>query len=91
MGRISEDERAYQAGRFDSDWSALHVIAVDEPLVRRAAEHAGQHGLRGYDSIRLAAAERAFDGAGRPGSFGFAAFDQSLRTGADYLGIPIRP
>ena len=91
MGRLDEDERMRQVRAFDADWAALHAIAVDEPLVQRAGEHAERLGLRGYDSVHLAAAERAFDGAGRPAGFILAAFDSDLCRGADALGIPVMP
>ena len=89
MGRIGEDDHAAQIRAFDADWSALHTIAVDEALVRRAGEHAERLALRGYDSVHLAAAERAFDGAGRPAAFMLAAFDGDLCRAANGLGIPV--
>jgi predicted nucleic acid-binding protein len=89
MKRLSEADRAYQAQAFEADWPALQVIAVDEPLVRRAGELAERFGLRGYDSVHLAAAERAFDGAGRPATFMLAAFDDGLRIAAEALGLDV--
>lgn len=44
-------------------------------------------GLRGYDDVHLAVAERAFDGAGRPEAFMLAAFDNDLRGGTFCKGI----
>ncbi|TQN42043.1 PIN domain-containing protein [Blastococcus colisei] len=41
-------------GALDELWTRLDVIAVDEPLVRRAAELARAHGLRGYDAVHCA-------------------------------------
>lgn len=90
-GRLGEDERMRQVRAFNTDWAALHTIAVDEPLVQRAGEHAERLALRGYDSVHLAAAERAFDGAGRPAAFMLATFDNDLCCGAEALGIPVMP
>jgi predicted nucleic acid-binding protein len=89
MKRLSEAERSYQAQIFETDWAALSVIAVDESLVHRAGEHAERFGLRGYDSVHLAAAERAFEAAGRPAMFALAAFDNDLRAGAQALGMNV--
>jgi len=89
MGRLAEDERRRQVRALDTDWAALHTIAVDEALVQRAGEHAERFGLRGYDSVHLAAAERAFDGAGRPAAFMLTAFDGDLCDAAQALGIPV--
>ena len=38
---------------FDDDWDHYFVVDVTEPLVRRAAQLADKHGLRGYDAIHL--------------------------------------
>jgi predicted nucleic acid-binding protein len=87
--RLSAADHTRQSRAFETDWSALQAVAVDEPLVRRAGELAERFGLRGYDSVHLAAAERVFEGAGRPASFALAAFDNGLRAGAEGLGMPI--
>lgn len=89
MKRLSEADRAYHLERFEADWRALAVIAADEPLIRRAGDFAERFGLRGYDSVHLAAAERAFETAGRPDAFCFAAFDGGLRAGAAALGLNV--
>lgn len=89
MKRLSAATRTRQIREFDADWSAIHVIAVDEPLVRRAAEHAETFGLRGYDSVHLAAAERAFEAAAWPPMFALAAFDSNLCAGAHALGMKV--
>lgn len=89
MKRLSEAERVYQAQVFETDWAALRIIAVDESLVHRAGDHAERFGLRGYDSVHLAAAERAFEAAGRPAMFTLVAFDRGLCAGAQALGMNI--
>ncbi len=41
---------------FDDDWDHYFVVDVTEPLVKRAAQLADKHGLRGYDAIQLSSA-----------------------------------
>lgn len=41
---------------FDDDWDHYFVVNVTEPLVKRAAQLADKHGLRGYDAIQLSSA-----------------------------------
>ena len=41
---------------FDGDWDHYFVVNVTEPLVKRAAQLADKHGLRGYDAIQLSSA-----------------------------------
>jgi predicted nucleic acid-binding protein len=41
---------------FDDDWDHYFVVNVTEPLVKRAAQLAEKHGLRGYDAIQLSSA-----------------------------------
>lgn len=87
MQRLSDSDRAYQVGRFEADWQTLAIVAADEPLIRRAGYIAAEHGLRGYDSMHLAAAERVFEAAGRPATFVLAAFDGRLCQAAQALGM----
>ena len=42
---------------FERDWENMEIVGVSEALVRRAGQLAVQFGLRGYDSVHLAAAE----------------------------------
>lgn len=89
LKRLPDSERGHHVERFESDWQLLEVIAADEPLVRRAADFTERFGLRGYDSVHLAAAERVFEAEGRPAVFSFAAFDRSLCAGAAELGMNV--
>lgn len=43
--------------RLDQAWKVWRIVQVDESLVRRAGDLAQRFGLRGYDSVHLAAAE----------------------------------
>jgi predicted nucleic acid-binding protein len=72
----------------DEHWGEWQIVAVDEPLVRRAADLAGSHRLRGFDSVHLAAAESVFR-ARRAAEFRFAVFDSNLIVAATAVGIPV--
>lgn len=89
MERLSAKDCEEQLLRFEADWLTLQVIAVDERLVRRAGELAARFGLRGYDSMHLAAVEQANEAAGRIALFIFAAFDAALCRGAEALGLDL--
>lgn len=88
MRRLSEGDYARQVRAFENDWRSLEIIALDESLVRRAGEHAERFGLRGYDSVHLAAAEWLVRSAGNPALVRFVAFDGALVTAAAAIGLP---
>jgi predicted nucleic acid-binding protein len=44
--------------QLDRQWDGWEVVEVTETLIRRAADLAGVHGLRGYDSVRSGSARR---------------------------------
>ncbi|HZP93098.1 MAG TPA: type II toxin-antitoxin system VapC family toxin [Burkholderiales bacterium] len=70
-------------------WEAWEILAVTEPLIRRAADLTGRYRLRGYDSLHLAAAESAFEVFRGHTPFQFAVFDDQLRAAAKQAGIPM--
>ena len=72
MGRITENELQDLTRDVDKDWRTFHILAIDQRLVSSAGTMAERHGLRGYDSIHLAAAEFAFRSMGEPEYFRFA-------------------
>lgn len=74
--------------QFQSDWLALIRVELDEAMSRRAATLARRFGLRAYDSVHLAAAERVFITVGAE-RFLFAAFDTKLTAGAGDLGMAL--
>ena len=74
---------------FETFWKSLGVLVPDEGVVRRAGDLAEQFGLRGYDSVHLAAAEQVYNAAGRPGAFALAAYDQRLLASAEALGLQV--
>jgi uncharacterized protein len=91
MKRITRKAYAALARDINTDWSAFNLIEVEMALVHRAGKLAQQFHLRGFDSVHLAAAERAYEAAGRPALFMFAAFDHDLRAGAQTLGLNLLP
>ncbi|MDP2832015.1 MAG: type II toxin-antitoxin system VapC family toxin [Pseudomonadota bacterium] len=86
LRRIDGLELARQVEQFETDWSELRVITPNETHIRRAGELAQRFGLRGYDSVHLAAAEAVWQAL--PGvDFRFAAFDARLMAAAKTLGM----
>lgn len=75
--------------RLDSQWETWEVIQVTEHLIRRAADLAGRHRLRGYDSVHLAAAESAFEVFRDQVPFRVAVFDEQLAAAATRAGMPL--
>ena len=73
----------------DRHWTAWDIVTVDEPLVRRAGELAAVHGLRGYDSVHLAAAEAVQGAARGRADFRFAVFDAGLARAAKTAGVAL--
>jgi predicted nucleic acid-binding protein len=55
-GLLPEDSRDRILERLDGDFANLLVVEVRARIVRRAAELAVRHPLRGYDSVHLASA-----------------------------------
>jgi predicted nucleic acid-binding protein len=88
MQRLSLSELKIQRGFFESDWKNMEVIAATDAIIRRAGDLAEQFGLRGYDSVHLAAVEAVWLTA--PGvDFRFLAFDGELAEAARILKIPL--
>ena len=78
-------QRAKRA--FERDWSHFSVLPVNLEIVRYAAELAERFGLRAYDSVHLASADRLHRETGSPVSF--ACFDDALNTAAASLGMRV--
>lgn len=88
LKRLRDDEVETILARFEQDWAAMLVIAVDDALIRRAGGLARQHGLRGYDSVHLAAAERLASAMPTEPVL-LAAFDKDLLAAAGRLGFQL--
>jgi predicted nucleic acid-binding protein len=86
MQRLDATQKAQLLPIIDNDWQTLNVILPTEMLVKRAGNLADQFGLRGYDSIHLAAAE-AISLQIMPQPLIFACFDSKLNDAAKALGI----
>jgi predicted nucleic acid-binding protein len=61
LGRITDRNLRNAVTYFDSLFEELDLVEVDDPLARRAGELAESYGLRGYDAVHLAAADRIRD------------------------------
>lgn len=83
-GRFEAAHLATTVDVLDQLYDQLDLIAVDDPLVRRAGELAQHHALRGYDALHLAAAELVVDEATV-----LVSGDRELCTAARELGIAV--
>jgi uncharacterized protein len=85
--RLSAAEHGLVQEAFERLWARIAIVAVDEPLVDRAAALARAHVLRGYDAVHLAAAVMVAGGA----PLAFACFDGELRAAAAREGLALYP
>lgn len=86
MGRMSAGNLIRLVSEFERDWETLRRIRADTPLLKRAGTLAVAEGLRAYDAIHLAAAERAAHTLDST-QFRFLAFDAHLNRAAGALGL----
>ena len=61
LGRVGLRDLRDAVTALDSLFEELDLVEVDGPLARLAGELAEIHGLRGYDAVHLAAADRIRD------------------------------
>jgi predicted nucleic acid-binding protein len=80
MNMISRDEAQEAIGRFRSEWESLQRLPVTGATVEEADNLVGNHDLRGYDAVHLAAAKIWQEAIGE--LILFATFDQKLRDAA---------
>jgi uncharacterized protein len=85
-----QTDNAYREHKleFESDWKAVNAVLPDERILRRAGELTERFGLRGYDSVHLAAAESLRVGQGAD-LLRFASFDERLNQSAAELGLSL--
>lgn len=88
MGYQTDDAYREHKREFETDWKAINTILPDERILRRAGDLAERFGLRGYDSVHLAAAE-SLRVEQRADLLRFASFDQLLNQSAEELGLPL--
>ena len=86
MGRISDTTHCAYKAALEVYWKNLDLIAPHMAHIRQAGEFAERYGLRGYDSLHLAAAAWLFE---QSGSLMFACFDHHLNKAASALGMEI--
>lgn len=61
MDRITDRNHRAALHSLDDLWRDFRVTEIDETVIRRAAELADRHALRGYDAVHCASAERIAD------------------------------
>lgn len=87
-GRQTRAELTRHEREFESDWRAVYAVLPEEHMLRHAGDLAVRFGLRGYDSVHLAAAVSLANGAHRH-PMCFASFDDELNDAASALGLPL--
>lgn len=88
MQRITAEDKLIIQKKFEHDWSGISIVTPNEVLIRRAGHLCDQFGLRGYDSVHLAAAE-AISLRLMPVTLTFACFDKQLNRAAHALGMEL--
>ncbi len=61
LGRLTARQLRAAMAELDSKYEEFDLVEVDDMLARRAGHLAEAHGLRGYDAVHLAAADRVRD------------------------------
>ena len=84
LGRITAKNLSAINDELEDLYALIDLMDVGDALVRRAGDLAQHHGLRGYDAIHLAGAERLDDH-----EVVFAACDAELLQAATGLGIAV--
>ena len=87
LGRISQPQLQQLKQNFQQDWPQLSQVEATADILVRAAELAEGFGLRAYDSLQLAAADKVF--RLYPQTLQFLSFDQKLNQAAKLLGMQI--
>ncbi len=86
---VARDAAGKALQAFNTDWEHLIRLQLSEPLVARAATLAWANGLRGYDSVHLAAALVWSEALGETVSM--ATYDRELWRGAKASGLSAWP
>ena len=80
---------AHARSMFEQAWPGFAIADVTQPLVEKAGVFAEAFGLRGFDSVQLAAAHRLHEHFALP--LTFACFDRRLNQGAKLLQLELLP
>ena len=89
LGRETPESLGRHKREFETMWARLGVVYPDEATVRRAGDLAEQFGLRGYDSVHLAAAQSLWRQVEPGVDYRFVAFDEALANAAREIGIQV--
>lgn len=87
LGRVRGPDHGRIASAFEALWRDIAVLAVDEPVVERAARLADGHVLRGYDATQLASALEL----AQHGEVLFSSWDDDLNAAARHEGLRLAP
>lgn len=85
--QITGIEVAAGLERLNKEWSSFGKISVDSALMFEAGDLALRFGLRAYDSVQLASAQRVHKQLGS--NLLFCCFDRQLNSAATALGIEV--
>ena len=86
LGRITRSQLAEAVAELDSLVDQIDIIELGADIARSAGDLAEQHGLRGYDSVHLAAALAVADD-----ELVLVTGDAELATAAMSAGIAVAP
>ena len=87
MQRLDEMQHHELVADFMSDWRKdFSQVSTDEALLERAAELAEGFGLRGYDAMHLASADRL---RSQLPALVFVSFDRALNRAAKLIGLSL--
>lgn len=89
MGLLSREDAASALQVFNAEWESLVRLQMTEVLISHAATLAWEHGLRGYDSVHLAAAVFWQDMVGE--EVLLATYDRQLWDTAKTIGLMAWP
>jgi len=81
-GFLGHESHAHLRGVFDAEWLHLLRVPITESLCKQAGDLAHKHGLRGFDSVHLAAFLDLRRQAGDADSVEFSAYDAPLTLAA---------
>ncbi len=96
LGELSAADATLLISAFEADYFGTEedperflAVGATAPILDAAAQLAGVHGLRAYDSVQLASACSALREV--PEGLCFAAFDEALRNAAAREGLQLFP
>jgi predicted nucleic acid-binding protein len=89
LGAVTREHGESARRFFQTEWRDLSRIEISDHVIERAADLAWGHGLRGYDSVQLAAAMIWQETIGFP--LTLATFDAKLWEAAARVGLERYP